>query len=134
MNWIVAGLVTGVVAYGVDFVMWTKVFTKGMDQYVTPPPAGQPMKMGPQLAKSLVLALAFGVIFVGLYGHFKSGLWVSGVLGGMEFGSILWLPLALSCIGSGIWYDKIRTLLNAQFWSWFARLNAAGIVAALLVK
>ena len=134
MNWIVAGLIVGAVAYGVDFILWTKVFTKGMDHYVTPPPAGQSMAMGPQLAKSAVLALAFGVLFVGLYAHFKSALWASGVMGGMEFGSILWLPLALATIGAGVWYDRVRSLMNAQFWSWVVRLNVAGIVAALLSK
>lgn len=135
MNWIVAGLITGVVAYFVDFVMWGKVFTKGMDQYVTPPPAGQPVQMGPMLMKAAALALLFGVIFAGLYQHFKSSLWATGILGGMEFGTILWLPtIALASIGSGVWFDKVRPLLNAQFWSWLVRANAAGIVASLLIK
>ncbi len=47
MNWIVAGLITGVAAYVVDFVMWSKVFNKGMDQYVTPPPQGRRSRWAP---------------------------------------------------------------------------------------
>jgi hypothetical protein len=134
MNWIIAGLITGVVAWVVDFIMWSKVFTKGMESYGTMPPEGQRLPMGPKIAASLALALVFGVIFDGLFAHFKGSLWATGVLGGMEFGSILWLPtVAFMCIGTGVWYDKARTLLNAEFWSWFIRLNAAGIAAALLV-
>ncbi len=33
MNWI-AGLIAGVVAYLVDWVVWSKVFTKGMDAFM----------------------------------------------------------------------------------------------------
>jgi len=135
MNWIVAGLITGAVAYVVDFVMWSKVFTKGMDQYVTPPPAGQPIAMGPLLVKAAALALVFGLVFAGLYAHFNPSLWATGILGGMEFGTILWLPtIGLETIGSGVWFDKVRPLLWAQFWSWLVRLNVAGIVVALLIK
>ena len=134
MNWIIAGLITGVVAWVVDFVMWSKVFTKGMENYGTRPPQGQTVPMGPKLGASLGLALVFGIIFAGLFVRFKGALWVTGVLGGMEFGTILWLPtVAFMCIGTGVWYDKVRTLLNAEFWSWLIRLNVAGIAASLLV-
>jgi hypothetical protein len=60
MNWIVAGLIAGVVAYLVDWVMWSYVFNKGMDAFATPPAQGQPLNMGPMLAKSAVLSLVFG--------------------------------------------------------------------------
>jgi hypothetical protein len=134
MNWIIAGLITGVVAWVVDFVMWGKVFTKGMEGYGTRPPEGQTVPMGPKMGASLALALVFGVIFGGLFLHFKASLWATGVLGGMEFGSILWLPtVAFMCIGTGVWYDKARALLNAEFWSWLIRLNVAGIAASLLI-
>ena len=133
MNWIVAGLITGVVAWVVDFVMWSKVFTKGMEGFGTMPPPGQKMAMGPKIGASLVLALVFGVIFAGLYARFHAALWASGVLGGMEFGSILWLPtIALMSVGSAVWFDKVRPLLTAEFWAWFVKLNVAGIVASLL--
>ncbi len=137
MNWIVAGLIGGVVAYFVDFVMWSKVFTKGMDQYFTPPPGGAPVAMGPRLAKAAVLSLLYGVLFTYLYTHFKGSLWVQGggPLAGMEFASVLWLPtIALSSVGSGVWFDKVRPLLKAEFWAWFVRMNAAGLVVGLLVK
>lgn len=53
----------------------------------------------------------------------------------MEFGTILWLPtIGLETIGSGVWFDKVRPLLWAQFWSWLVRVNVAGIVVALLIK
>ena len=134
MNWIIAGLITGVVAWVVDFVMWSKVFTKGMEGYATQAREGQMPPMGPKIGASLGLALIFGIIFAGLFGHFRSSLWASGVLGGMEFGSILWLAtIAFLCIGSSVWWDKARRLLNAEFWTWLIRLNAAGIAAALLV-
>jgi hypothetical protein len=136
MSWIVAGLVAGVVAYLVDYVMWGKVFTKGMEGYASPPPAGQPVNMGPMLAKSAVLSLVFGVLFAYLYAHFMGSLWVmgGGPLAGMEFASILWLPILLSALGGNVWWDKVRTLNNATMWSWLARLLAAGIAVGLLVK
>ena len=95
------------------------------------------MKMGPMLAKSAVLALVFGVLLAWLYGHFKASLWVEGggPLAGMEFATVLWLPtIALSTLGSGVWYDKVRPLLNATFWAWLVRMNAAGLVVGLLIK
>ncbi|HEY3280555.1 MAG TPA: hypothetical protein VGJ83_08575 [Gemmatimonadales bacterium] len=137
MSWIVAGLVAGVVAYLVDYVMWGKVFTKGMEGFATPPPAGQPVNMGPMLAKSAVLSLVFGLLFAYLYAHFVGSLWVQGggPLAGMEFAGVLWLPtIALSSIGSGVWWDKVRPLHNATMWAWLARMLAAGIVVGLLIK
>ncbi len=137
MNWVVAGLIAGVVAYVVDYVMWGKVFTKGMDAFVTPPPAGQPMNMGPMLAKSAVLALVFGLLLAFLYARFKGSLWVQGggPLAGMEFGAVLWLPtIAMSTLGGSIWWDKIRPLHNATFWSWLVRMLASGLVVGVLIK
>ena len=137
MNWILAGVIAGVVAYLVDWVMWSKVFTKGMDAFLTAPPAGQAVKMGPMLAKSAVLALVFGVLLAWLYGQFKASLWVvgGGPLAGMEFATVLWLPtICLSSLGSGVWFDKVRPLLNATFWAWLVRMNAAGLVVGLLIK
>lgn len=137
MNWILAGVIAGVVAYLVDWVMWSKVFVKGMDAFFTAPAAGQAVKMGPLLAKSAVLALVFGVLLAWLYGRFMASLWVEGggPLAGMEFATVLWLPtIALSSIGSGVWYDKVRPLLSATFWAWLVRMNAAGLVVGLLIK
>jgi hypothetical protein len=134
MNWVVAGLLTGVVAWLVDFVLWTKVFTKGMDQFFTPPPAGQRAAMGPQIAGSLVLAIVFGVVFALVYSHLRGSLWASGIAGGMEFGSILWIGIAFLALGNSVWYDKVRPLMNAVFWAWLIRLNVAGVAVALLVK
>ena len=137
MHWIIAGLIAGVVAYLVDWVMWSKVFMKGMDAFSTPPPAGQAIRMGPMLAKAAVLALVFGVLLAWLYARFKGSLWVEGggPMAGMEFATVLWLPtIALATIGSGVWFDKVRPLLNATFWAWLARMNAAGLVVGLLVK
>jgi hypothetical protein len=137
MNWVVAGLIAGVVAYVVDYVMWGKVFTQGMDAFVTPPPAGQPMNMGPMLAKSAVLALVFGLLLAFLYARFKGSLWVQGggPLAGMEFGAVLWLPtIALSTLGGSVWWDKLRSLHNATFWSWLVRMLAAGLVVGVLIK
>ncbi|HXQ29020.1 MAG TPA: hypothetical protein VN848_07105 [Gemmatimonadales bacterium] len=134
MRWIVVGLITGVVAWMVDFVLWSKVFTKGMESYATMPPDGQKIPMGPKIGASLALALVFGVVFAGLFDHFRPALWVAGPLGGMEFGSILWLStIAFMCVGTSVWFDKARTLLNAEFWAWFVRLNVAGLVVALLL-
>jgi hypothetical protein len=40
----------------------------------------------------------------------------------------------LATIGSGIWFDKARRLLMAQFWSWLVRMNVAGVLVGWLVK
>jgi hypothetical protein len=93
--------------------------------------------MGPMMAKSAALSLLFGVLLAWLYHRFMGALWVSGggPLAGMEFATVLWLPtIALSTIGSGVWYDKARPLLNATFWAWLIRMNVAGIVVGLLVR
>ncbi|MGH7673214.1 MAG: hypothetical protein ACREMC_09950 [Gemmatimonadales bacterium] len=137
MNWIVAGLIAGVVAYLVDWVMWGKVFTKGMDALVTPPPAGQPVNMGPMMAKAAALALVFGLLLAYFYARFKGSLWVEGggPLAGMEFAAVLWLPtIALETVGGGVWFDKVRPLFAATCWAWLARMLAAGLVVGLLTK
>jgi len=138
MNWIVAGLIAGVVAYLVDWVMWSKVFTTGLEAFseqLTP----EQMKsfMGPALAKSAVLALAFGVFLAWFYARFRGALWVqnSPPLAGMEFATVLWLPtIFLAMVGSGVWYAKVRRLQMATCWEWLVRMNAAGLVVGLLVK
>jgi hypothetical protein len=137
MTWWLAGLIGGVAAWLADWLMWGKVFTKGMEGFATPPPAGQQINMGPMMIKSSLLALLFGVIFAYLYARFAGSLWVAGggPLAGMEFATVLWLPtIALSTLGSGVWYDKARPLLNATFWSWLVRMNVAGLVVGLLIK
>ena len=138
MNWVVAGLIAGVIAYLVDWVMWGKVFTKGMDGFITPmTPEQMKAFMGPAMAKTAVLALLFGVLFAYLYARFRAALWVEGggPLAGMEFATVLWLPtILLSTLGGSIWYAKVRPLHNATAWAWLARMNAAGIVVGLLMK
>jgi len=138
MSWIVAGLIGGVGAFLADWFMWSKVF-KGMEQYGTPPASPQDVKkmMAANLPKSAVLALAFGVLLAWFYGRLKSGLWVQGggPLAGMEFATVLWLPtIALSTIGGGVWFDKVRRLYKATFWVWLVRMNVAGLLVGLLVK
>ena len=138
MNWIVAGLIAGVGAFLADWVMWGKVFTKGMEAYGTMPTSPEEVKkmMGPNLLKSGVLALLFVVLLAWFYGRLKGGLWVQGgPLAGMEFATILWLPtIAVQTIGNGIWYDKVRRLNNATFWSWLVRMNVAGLLVGAFVR
>jgi len=138
MSWIVAGLIAGVVAWLVDWLMWGKIFTKGMDLFMMQLPPDEMKKFMMQaMVKTTVMALVFGVIVAGLYGRFRSDLWVQpgGPLAGMEFGAVLWLPtIALSTVGSGIWYVKARPLQMATFWAWLARLLAVGLVVGLLMK
>ncbi|HXF96389.1 MAG TPA: hypothetical protein VNI61_09845 [Gemmatimonadales bacterium] len=135
MSWWLAGLIAGVVAYVADWVMWSKVFTKGMEAYADRPPAGQPTNLTPMLVKAGVLALVYGVVFAFIYRHFMDHLWTSaGVLGAMELATTLWLPLAFACVGSNVWYTKARNLMNAQMWAWLVRMNAAGVVVGLLVR
>ena len=136
MTWWLAGLIGGVAAWFADWLMWGKVFTTGMEGFVTPPPAGQPINMGPMMLKSAALSLLFGMIFAFLYARFADSLWVArGPLAGMEFATVLWLPtIALSTLGSGVWYDKARPLLKATFWSWLVRMNVAGLVMGLLMR
>jgi hypothetical protein len=135
MTWFVAGLLGGVAAWFADYVLWSKVFTKGMEAYATPPPPGQPLNMGPMMGKSAALALAYGVVFAFVYRQFMGNLWTSaGLLGGMELATVLWLPIAFACVGNNVWYDRTRNLMNAQMWAWLVRMNVVGIVVGLLVK
>ncbi len=138
MSWIVAGLIGGVVAWIADYVLWSKVFTKGMENLALElSPEEMKKFMGPAMVKSAVLALLFGVLFAYLYQQFRSDLWVTGggILAGMEFATVLWLPtIALQTIGSGVWYVKARGLLSATFWAWLIRMNVVGVVVALLLK
>ncbi len=139
MSGVVAGLIAGVGAFFADWVMWGKVFTKGMEQYgsMPPSPAEGKKMMAANLPKAAALALLFGVLLAWFYGRLKGGLWVQGggPLAGMEFATILWLPtIALSTIGGSIWYDKVRRLNNATLWSWLVRMNVAGFLVGLLVK
>jgi len=136
-SWIVAGLVAGVVAYLVDWVLWSKVFTTGMDAfYAQMTPEEMKKFMGPAMAKSAILSLAFGVLFAWFYGRFRGALWVQsgGVFAGMEFATVLWVPICLAMLGSSVWYVKARSLQMATCWAWLIRMNAAGIVVGLLMK
>jgi hypothetical protein len=139
MNWIVAGLIAGVGAFFADWLMWGKVFTTGMEAYGTMPatPEEGKKQMAANMPKSAVLALLFGVLLACFYERLKGGLWVEGggPLAGMEFATMLWLPtIALSTIGGGVWYDKVRRLHKATFWAWLVRMNVAGLIVGLLVK
>lgn len=133
MNWILAGLIAGLVAWFADYFMWGKVFTTGMESYGTIDPQ---KGMGGMMAKSAALSLLWGVLFAFLYRHFMNSLWVTpGPLAGMELATTFWLAtIVFENLGTGVWYDKVRRLLNAQVWSWLVRANAAGIAVGLLVK
>jgi len=137
MSWWIAGLIAGVAAYLVDWFMWSKVFTKGLDAFAVIPAPGQPMNMGPMLMKSAVLSLVFGLLFSFIYARFMGSLWVAGggALAGLEFAAVLWLPtIALETTGGGVWFTKARPLFSATCWAWLARMLAAGLVVGLLVK
>jgi hypothetical protein len=140
MHWIVAGLIAGVGAFFADYVMWGKVFSgPEMHAFGTMPSSPEELKkqMAANMPKSAALALVFGVLLACAYQRLKGGLWVQGggPLAGMEFATLLWLcTIALSTVGSGVWYDKARPLLKATFWSWLVRMNVAGLILGLLVK
>src|SRR2546422_7381020 len=94
MSWIVAGLIAGVGAYLTDWLMWGKVFTRGMDELRTPmSPEQLKTFMGPAMIKAGALALVFGLLLACSYQRLKGGLWVQGggPLAGMEFATLLWL-------------------------------------------
>lgn len=136
-SWIVAGLIAGVVAYVADWVLWSKVFVKGMDAFFTQmTPEEMKRFMGPAMAKSAVLSLLFGVLFAWFYARFRGALWVpnGGPLAGMEFATVLWVPLCLAMVGSSVWYIKTKPLQMATCWAWLIRMNAAGLVVGLLMK
>ena len=133
----VAGLIAGVVVYLVDWLLWSKVFTTGMDAYVTQMSPEEMKKfMGPAMAKSAVLSLLFGFLFAWFYGRFRGALWVQsgGPLAGMEFATVLWIPLCLAMVGSAVWYLKVKALNMATCWAWLIRMNVAGIVVGLLMR
>jgi hypothetical protein len=97
---------------------------------------GAQQRMGGMMTTSAILALAWGVLFAFLYRHFMNSLWVApGPLAGMELATTLWLStIVFVGLGSGVWYDKARPLLNAQIWAWLVRMNAAGLLVGLLVR
>ena len=134
MHWMLAGLIAGLVAWFVDYFMWGKVFTKGMEQFGTM--EGVQERMGGMMVKSALLAVAWGVLFTFLYRQFMNSLWVApGPLAAMELATTLWLATVVFVnLGSSIWYDKARRLLSAQVWAWLVRTNAAAIGVGLLVK
>lgn len=136
MSWWIAGLIAGVVAYLVDWVMWSKVFTKGMDAFAEWPAAGQPVNMGPMLMKSAALSILFGLFLAFVYAKFMGSLWVmgGGALAGMEFAAVLWLPICFQTVGGAVWYTKVKPLFSATCWAWLARMLAAGLVVGLLIK
>ena len=133
----VAGLIAGVVAYLADWVLWSKVFTTGMDAYAMQMSPEEMKKfMGPAMAKSAVLALVFGVLLAWFYGRFRGSLWAQsgGPLAGMEFATVLWIPICLAMFGSSVWYLKAKSLNMATCWAWLIRMNLAGIVVGLLMR
>jgi len=136
-SWLVAGLITGVVVYVVDYVMWGKVFTKGMESFADQlSPEQMKAFMGPALIKSAVLSLLFGLVFAYVYGRLQTALWVTGggPLAGMEFGTVLWLPVLFVTLGGSVWWTRVRALHRATMWAWLVRLNAAGLVVGFLMK
>jgi len=133
----VAGLIAGVVAYLADWVLWSKVFTTGLEPFALQMSPEEMKKfMGPAMAKSAVLSLVFGVLFAWFYGRFRGALWVQsgGPLAGMEFATVLWIPICLAMVGSAVWYLKAKSLTMATCWAWLIRMNAAGIVVGLLMR
>jgi len=138
MSWLVAGLIGGVVAWIADFVLWSKVFTTGMEALALDlSPEEMKKFMGPAMMKSAVLAIAYGLLFAYLYQQFRSDLWVTGggALAGMEFATVLWLPtIALSTLESAVWYVKAQPLLMATFWAWLIRMNVVGLAVGILLK
>ena len=136
-SWVVAGLIAGVVMYIVDYVMWGKVLTKGLESFAEQlSPEQMKAFMGPALLKSAVLSLLFGLVFAYVYGRLRTALWVAGggPLAGMEFGTVLWLPVLFVTVGGSVWYTRVRALHRATMWAWLARLNAAGLIVGLLMK
>lgn len=136
MNWIVGGLIGGIGAFLSDWLMWGKVFTKGMDLFATSrSPEEMKRVIAANMPKAALLALVFGVVFSGLYRRFAPGLWVpAGPLAGMEFATVLWLPIVFASVGSGVWFDRARALLNATVWSWLVRMNVVGLLVGLFVR
>jgi hypothetical protein len=136
MSWWIAGLIAGVVAFLVDWVMWGKVFTKGLDAFAEMAAPGQPMNMGPMLMKSAVLSLLFGLFLAFTYAKLMGSLWVTGGgwLAGLEFAAVLWLPIAFQTTGGAVWYTKVKALFDATCWAWLARMLAAGLVVGLIIK
>jgi hypothetical protein len=136
-SWVVAGLIAGVVVYVVDYVMWGKVFTKGMESFADPlSPEQMKAFMGPALIKSAALSLLFGLVFAYVYGRLRTALWVQGggPLAGMEFGTVLWLPILFATLGGSVWWTRVRALQRATLWAWLVRVNAAGLVVGFLMK
>ncbi len=97
---------------------------------------GVQQRRGSSDRRAQVLSLAFGVLFAWVYGRFRGALWVQGggVFAGMEFATVLWLPICFAMLGSSVWYVKVKSLQMATCWAWLIRMNAAGIVVGFLMK
>ena len=133
MTWWLAGLIAGVVAYLADWVLWSKVFVKGMEPFGTMENVAA--RMPGMMAKSAVLSLLFGLLLSFIYVQFMSDLWAGpGLMGGIEFATVLWIPLCLAMAGGSVWYDKAKPLLMATCWAWLIRMALAGAVVGVLVK
>src|SRR5258706_416415 len=111
-SWIVAGLIAGVVMYLVDWVLWSKVFNNAGVAAIGGHMSPEEMKsfMGPALAKSAVLSLAFGVLFAWVYSRFRGALWGQGGGGfaGIGFAAVLLVPICFGIVCSRIWAAKIK--------------------------
>jgi hypothetical protein len=136
MNWIVAGVIAGLIAHVVDFIMWTFVFNKGMNEYTSTPMTTAPSmgSMMPQIVKSLFINLFMGIVFVNVYIHLRTEPVVHGIFGGAEFGVVLWLPTVFTQnVLSGIWFDKPRRLMMASAIVMLVKLVCLGLFASFVL-
>lgn len=126
------GFVTALVAFLVDAILWTSVFGKGMDYFVSKEQAQAPMP------KFMLLqffnTVLFGLAFTYLYTLVIKGISLTGLMAGMLYGALLWLPTILPAgLANLIWWDKVRRLSRANILANLIKFVISGAVVGLLV-
>jgi uncharacterized protein (DUF2062 family) len=126
-------LVVTIVAFGLDSVAWSFVFNTGMEHLVTMTMEEAKPQMGALLAKQFANTLLFGIGFTVFYTIVRGAL-PAGVVGGLLFAILLWLPsVAHQAIGNNIWYGKAKALAKATALSALAKCVVSGVIVALLI-
>jgi hypothetical protein len=127
-------LVVTIVAFGLDSIAWTFVFNNGMEHLMTTTMEEAKPQMGALLAKQFANTLLFGIGFTVFYAVVRGAL-PGGILGGLLFAVLLWLPsVAHQAIGNNIWYGKAKALAKATALSALAKCLVSGVIVSLLVR
>lgn len=127
------GLIVSVLAFAIDGVLWSFVFNKGMEPFIPEHKESPRERMAGLMLRQFANALLFGLAFTYFFRLVAPSL-PAGVLGGLAFGLLLWLPTAAhQTLANLNWYGKIKPVAVANAWTHLAKSLVCGIVVSLLV-